>query len=244
MKKLLMAVLMCLFMFQAGNVLAADVPVYLNDVRIASAQENNGYTYLPLRTMFEAVGATVEWNAAEQKIIANLADGRVLQMQTGSKKAYCDNNEYTMQVTPYISNGTTYVPIRFITDDILKYGVDYRNGAVYLQAPGQTVIVPATNPTATSSGIRPEIKNLMDEIEKFVNEYCDFLIEFSSIDDADELINKMPAFTDYMARLDEYSNKIESMDFDSLSKEEQEYCTEAEARWMKKLEEIERLTNN
>lgn len=235
MKKLLTAILMCVFFIQAGNVLAADVPVFLNDVRIASAQENNGYTYLPLRTMFEAVGATVEWNAAEQKITANLADGRVLQMQTGSKKAYCDGSEYTMQVTPYISNGTTYVPIRFITDDILKYGIDYRNGAVYLQASGQTVIVP-TNTTETPSGIRPEFKQAVDEMESFINEYCAFLKKFEETNDQTSMLTEL---ANYIERFSEYQIKIETLNNESTTDEEVVYVLQAVARMSEKLAEIE-----
>ncbi len=149
MKKLFltMLLLMVLTFGAAQTSLAADVPVYLEGERVATGLERGGYTYLPLRTMFETVGASVEWSEPEQKIIATFADGGVLTMQVGNNYADAqyhyrigdeeyDNPSYPyMEQPPFVSRGITYVPLRFISDDVLGYEVDWRDNAVYITQP-------------------------------------------------------------------------------------------------------------
>ncbi len=130
--------------------LAAEVPVYLEGERVATAVERGGYTYLPLRTMFETLGADVKWQAANQTIEADmpanmLPEGGTLCMQVGSLDAILEFRElfaysphYTLEKAPYISRGTVYVPLRFVTEDVMQFDVKWRGGAVYLTAPKLT----------------------------------------------------------------------------------------------------------
>lgn len=109
-----------------------------------------GYTYLPLRTMFETLGADVKWDAAERKIEATmpanmLPEGGTLCMQVGSKEARMEYWElfasgpwYTLERAPYISRGTVYVPLRFVAEDVMQFDVKWRGGAVYLSCPKLT----------------------------------------------------------------------------------------------------------
>ena len=63
-KKLVAVVLGALLLALAmpGLAQAANVPVYLEGERLAaSALEQGGVAYLPMRTIFEALGAEVQW---------------------------------------------------------------------------------------------------------------------------------------------------------------------------------------
>ncbi len=150
-KLMLMLVLVVLALVWAwpAAAQAANVPVYLEGERVATAVARGGYTYLPLRTMFETLGADVKWDAAERKIEATMPldilnlRARLL-MQVGSKEAESESavfgghNRYQMDRAPYISRGTVYVPLRFVTEDVFGFDVKWRGGAVYLSYPKLT----------------------------------------------------------------------------------------------------------
>ncbi len=147
MKKLFLTMLMLVVLTfgAAQTCLAANVPVYLEGERVATGLERGGYTYLPLRTMFETVGASVEWIEPEQKIIATFADGGVLTMQVGEMMAqttfpvqfagqtYLTSDNYCLETAAFVESGVTYVPLRFVTESALDYEVDWQNGAVQLK---------------------------------------------------------------------------------------------------------------
>ena len=147
MKKLFltMLLLMVLTFGAAQTCLAADVPVYLEGERVATGLGRGGYTYLPLRTMFETVGAEVEWSEPEQKIIATFAEGGVLTMQVGEMMAqttfpvqfagqtYLTSNNYCLETAAFVESGVTYVPLRFVTEAALNYEVEWQDGSVRLK---------------------------------------------------------------------------------------------------------------
>ena len=76
MKKifLTMLLLVVLAFGAAQTCLAANVPVYLDGERVTTGLERGGYTYMPLRNMFETVGGAVEWEEKTQTITAYLPD--------------------------------------------------------------------------------------------------------------------------------------------------------------------------
>ena len=147
MKKVLLTMLLLLALTfgAAQNCLAANAPVYLEGERVATALERDGYTYLPLRTMFETVGASVEWLEPEQKIVATFADGGILTLQVGelmgqttfpvkfAGRDYLYEIGHCMEKAPFVENGVTYVPLRFVTASALNYEVAWENGAVQLK---------------------------------------------------------------------------------------------------------------
>ncbi|MBQ3180355.1 MAG: hypothetical protein IJB55_03260, partial [Firmicutes bacterium] len=54
----------------ASPALAATAPVVFNGDALGSAELQGGRTYLPFRAIFEACGATVDWDAATGIITA------------------------------------------------------------------------------------------------------------------------------------------------------------------------------
>jgi hypothetical protein len=73
----------------------------------------NGRTLAPLRAIFEALGATVQWNPADQSITA--AKGNTtIKLQIGSTTALNNGAQATLDAAPQIVGGRTLVPVRFI----------------------------------------------------------------------------------------------------------------------------------
>ena len=143
-KKLVAVVLGALLLALATPGLAqarvAGVPVYLEGERLAaSALEQDGVAYLPLRTIFEALGAEVQWEEDGQRITAALANGSVMYMQVNRPEvriAFADGagSEFQIENPPFMRRGTVYVPLRFVAEET-QYQVEWVQNQVRLTAP-------------------------------------------------------------------------------------------------------------
>ena len=107
-----------------------------NKTIIAPPIIDNGRTYVPLRAISEAFGATVDWKQATNLITIDRGDTHIVM--TPYKLAYTLNDqEKMMDVAPYISTAyaSTMVPVRFIADafgfdSIPEYNADNTTRAV------------------------------------------------------------------------------------------------------------------
>jgi hypothetical protein len=77
----------------------------------------DGKTLLPIRTLIESLGGTVEWSATEQKVTINL-NGHSMVLWIGKTSALVDGGNTTLDVAPQIINGRTYLPLRFISEKL------------------------------------------------------------------------------------------------------------------------------
>jgi hypothetical protein len=75
----------------------------------------NGRTLVPFRFIGEALGAKVTWNQETKKAIYELASVKV-EISIGSQIAVVNGKEIKLDVAPKISNGRTFVPIRFVSE--------------------------------------------------------------------------------------------------------------------------------
>lgn len=74
-----------------------------------------GRTMVPMRGLFETLGAEVAWHAETQTILAHRGD-REIQLQIGSKEAIVDGVARPMDVAPVLMQERTYVPLRFVAE--------------------------------------------------------------------------------------------------------------------------------
>ena len=73
----------------------------------------NSRTLVPLRAIFEALGATVQWDNASRTVTAQ-KDGHKIGLTIGKSQATVDGQTKTLDVPASIQNGRTLVPLRFI----------------------------------------------------------------------------------------------------------------------------------
>ena len=70
---------------------------------------------VPLRSIFEAMGATVEWDNDTQTVTSTRGDKTVV-LSIGSDQLYVNGEARTLDVPAKIINGKTMVPVRAIAE--------------------------------------------------------------------------------------------------------------------------------
>jgi len=75
----------------------------------------NSRILVPLRAIFEAMGASVKWNEDTQTVTAE-KDGTKVSMQIGSNKMVKNGETITLDVPPQLINNRTLVPVRAIAE--------------------------------------------------------------------------------------------------------------------------------
>jgi Copper amine oxidase N-terminal domain len=117
--------------------------------------ERAGRVFVPLRGVFENLGASVVYQAG---VINATGRGHNVSLRIGSQTATVDGQQQTIDVAPFIIGASTYVPLRFVSQ-ALGATVNWDNanrvvailaGGVTAQNPGNGVITPA--PSAQGNG--------------------------------------------------------------------------------------------
>lgn len=78
-------------------------------------QTINDRTMVPIRAIFEAMGANVDWDDITQTAIST-KDSTTVKMTLNSTTEYINDTAYTMDVTPVIINGRTLAPARYVAE--------------------------------------------------------------------------------------------------------------------------------
>ncbi|NLX91381.1 MAG: hypothetical protein GXZ07_07320 [Firmicutes bacterium] len=79
----------------------------------------NGYTLVPLRGIFEAMGVDIVWEEKSRTITAQ-TDETTVVLPIGSRTAKVNNRIVQLDVPGVIVGGRTMVPIRFIAESLGK----------------------------------------------------------------------------------------------------------------------------
>ena len=77
----------------------------------------NGRTLVPLRAIFEALGANVSWDGATQTVTATKSDINI-KLQIGAPVAYRNNQAVSLEVPGKIIENRTMVPLRFVSEGL------------------------------------------------------------------------------------------------------------------------------
>ncbi len=96
----------------------AIVTVFLDGKKIYFDQIpviENGRTLVPVRAIFEAIGATIAWDGETQTVTATKDDIKI-SLTVNEKTATKNGEEITLEVPAKIISGRTLVPVRFVAD--------------------------------------------------------------------------------------------------------------------------------
>jgi hypothetical protein len=109
--------------FAALSLSATDSPLIVKvdgkTVKFRHEQPHavSGRTLVPLRGVFEAIGAYVEWDPLERKVTCRKSNEEV-ELRIGEQVARKNGAEIQIDVPPRIMHGTTMVPLRFIAESL------------------------------------------------------------------------------------------------------------------------------
>lgn len=114
----------------------------------------NGRILVPLRSIFEKFGATVEWTQSSQVARATKGDSEVL-VQIGNKTAYVNYKEVQLDVPAQTINGSTMVPLRFVSE---AFGakVEWDNDTNTVTITMEGLEKPSQNPSGSDTKIQDE----------------------------------------------------------------------------------------
>jgi hypothetical protein len=100
------------------------------------AYEENGEVMVPLRTVFENVGAVIEYDQTTKSIVVK-DKGHTVLIQQGSKIAQVDGQTVEMPVAVAVRNHATFVPAKFLSEKLehkfLEFDNEGKRGVLVLE---------------------------------------------------------------------------------------------------------------
>jgi len=115
------------FALDDNYVTKGDIKVYVNDSLISFDVQPffyKGRTMVPVRGVFEAIGASVEWDNYTKTV--EISKDIIIKVQLDNPVAVVDEKRITMDVPAVGLNGRIFVPVRFISE-ALGADVDWDN---------------------------------------------------------------------------------------------------------------------
>jgi hypothetical protein len=153
-----------------GTPPSGEVPILFNDQhvyskpdklkkgRVLAALVRGGTILVPLRSMFEQMGATVSYNPST-KTVDVTKPGADVQVTLGKPEVVLNGETRPLDVPPEMYKGSIVVPVRVISESMGAYVLwvaDKRLVVVrYLSAPPSPTPEPATPPPATPKPVVP-----------------------------------------------------------------------------------------
>jgi hypothetical protein len=124
-KRVILAAILGSALLVPGLVSAADyedsnVKVFINNQQLSFNQNpvvSGGRILVPLRGIFEPLGASVQWDN-DTRTIAATKGNKAVSLTIGSNVAYLNGVKINLDAPPDIVNGSTMVPIRFVSESL------------------------------------------------------------------------------------------------------------------------------
>ncbi|MGN0182338.1 MAG: copper amine oxidase N-terminal domain-containing protein [Candidatus Ornithomonoglobus sp.] len=218
MKKRLAALGLCVVIFPICVSAEAAISIELNGKKMSFERAPfiaDGNTLVPMRDIFEALGANVEWDASDRRINSKKGE-KSIGLQIGSYDMYIYGEAETdarlvkLEKSPIIIDDFTYVPLRAVAE-AFDAQVDWDAAAktVSITALGETE---NTEPETQEPLISEEPQTASEPV---ITEEPEDTPEPDSLEDKDEIYAAMYEGTAY-----EFVRNIEELtsDFSTSSK--------------------------
>lgn len=119
--RVLLCLLVCTLLLPSFAFAAEEqepVKVFLNGRQMQFPVDpliEQGVTLVPFRAIFEALGLEVGWDGENQKVTGS-REGLSIEMTLGNQNVYVNGRRQRLDVAPKVVNGTTLVPLRFVSE--------------------------------------------------------------------------------------------------------------------------------
>ncbi|MBC9785361.1 copper amine oxidase N-terminal domain-containing protein [Heliobacterium chlorum] len=77
----------------------------------------NGRVMVPMRKIFEALGANVGWDGPTQTV-TGIKEGKIVVLRINATKAFVNDQLVSVDPPAQLHNGRTYVPLRFVSESL------------------------------------------------------------------------------------------------------------------------------
>ncbi|PRO66290.1 NlpC/P60 family protein [Alkalicoccus urumqiensis] len=106
---------------QAASSGLKPIDVSINGAALQSSQTSlktpAGRTLVPMRSIFEQLGATVTWDGATKQVTGVLGD-QTVELMIGSADAKASGKPVRLDQAAELINGNTMVPLRFVSESL------------------------------------------------------------------------------------------------------------------------------
>lgn len=168
MKKLILSVLTATALVTGSfNVsaakAAATIKVYVeNQLVTSNAVVSEGTTIVPFVPVLTSFGYSLTYDAKTRTIRAKDSQ-HTITLTVGSMKAFVDGSPKYMSVAPKIIGGTTYVPLRFLSE-VSGRAIESKSGAIFIYSTNTANAAQQTTPVNSGSAARinpnPDFRNI------------------------------------------------------------------------------------
>ena len=171
-----------------------DITVLVNGEAVVFTDQTpfieEGRTLVPMRAIFEALGAIVEWDGETQTVISYDPVSEVsIVMQIGSNKMFINDKSIELDVAAKIVNDRTVVPVRAIAEGM--------NSKVDWDGDARTVIVTKELGKATQIANPWQDLATLDELNKAIGDNGE--IKYAVADPKNEAVDKETLAYRYLA---------------------------------------------
>ncbi len=97
----------------------------------------NGHVLLPMRSVFEQLGANVNWNASRHEVMATKGDRRMM-LRVGDRNAEVNGKMMALDSAPMMYRNNVYVPLRAVSEALganVAYNSSRREVAITTSRP-------------------------------------------------------------------------------------------------------------
>ncbi len=225
--------LVVLFVFNLNITKAeasGDISIFVNSMKQSYSQPpiiENGRTLVPLRGIFETLGASVQWNP-ETKTIDAAKGNTSVWLKIGSTSTKVNGKTIIISTPAQIRNGRTLVPLRFISESL--------GDSVVWNNESKTAYIGESENLSQENALR-EAESYLEyaafskqglieqlEFEGFSKEDATFAVENIETNWKEQAVKQGKSYLEYMA----FSKQglIEQLEFEGFSKEQATYAVD------------------
>ena len=142
-----------------------------------------GQVMLPLRSVFNAMGATVRY---ENKVITATRGNNKVVMSPNVKEATINGEDVTLKVPPMIFEGSTYVPLRFVAQALGdSVAFDSKSNTIRVEPGEEPIDVPPDRLTILKGRLKQLVVGNQGAILKVRNSAGSQEVYYRGLDDRD-----------------------------------------------------------